>query len=171
MTKHWPLAVVLIVQLGFLGAMVGGQLHLRSTGTPITLRTVPVDPYDLLSGYYLDLRYEVEVKAGQPAPGGIESGDHFWITVRRGSEAWEYVNSTLWKPDPAPDLVLLPAVWRRGRAELVGAGRIYVPEAQRREAEERVLEFEGRGLVDLRVGEDGTLAVVRLRIGQHTFGE
>jgi hypothetical protein len=165
--RHWPLAVVLVVQLGFLGAIVGGQLHLRSTGTEITLRTVPVDPYDLLSGYYLDLRYEVEQKVGPL--GGAERGDLFWITVRRGPEVWEYVNSTPWKPDPAPDHVHLRAVWRGG-ARLVGADRLYLPEAQRDRAEQLTREFEGRGLVDLVVGEDGELAVIRLRLGEQSFG-
>ena len=53
MTRHWPLAVVLIVQIGVLVYLPAGQVRARLTGTEVTLRTAPVDPYDVLSGYYM----------------------------------------------------------------------------------------------------------------------
>ena len=171
MRSHGRLAVVLLVQAGILAAMAGRHVAVRTWGTAVTLRTTPVDPYDLMSGYYLVLRYEVEQPPASLLPKGLRRGDRLWLVVRRGEPAWELAAVARERPEPAADHVALPARWDGSRAAIDGADRVYVPEAQRGRAEQLQRENQSRGLVDLRVGSDGTVAVLRLRIGNASLGD
>ncbi|MFQ5844255.1 MAG: GDYXXLXY domain-containing protein [Planctomycetota bacterium] len=170
MGRHLPIVAVLAVQVGVLGFIVGRQLYARAAGVPVTLRTAPIDPYDVMSGYYLDLAYEVERDAREQVPPGLERGECIWLNLRKAPEAWELVSVTREPDAAADDHVSLPAVRKRFGVRLHGAGRLYLPETQRRRAGDRVREGPDRGLVDLRV-LGGTIAVVRLRLGDETFGE
>jgi len=171
MRSYGRLAVVLLVQAGILAAMAGRHAAVREWGAAVTLKTTPVDPYDLMSGYYLVLRYEVEQPPARLLPEGLRRGDRLWLVVRRGEPAWELAAVARERPEPAADHVALPARWDGSRAAIDGADRVYVPEAQRARAERLQRENQSRGLVDLRVGSDGTLAVVRLRIGGASLGD
>ncbi len=42
-----------------LGAMVWGRISLLQNGTQVVLKTAPVDPRDLLRGYFVRLRYDI----------------------------------------------------------------------------------------------------------------
>jgi len=167
--SHWRLAVVVLVQAGILGAMAGRHVAVRAWGTAVTLRTVPVDPYDLMSGYYLVLRYEVESPPELPA--GLRAGDRVWLVVRRGEPAWELEAVTRERPPAAADRAALAARWNGWRATIEGADRVYIPESQREAADKLSRDARGVGLVDLRVGSDGTVAVLRLRVGGASFGD
>jgi len=171
MRRYGRLAVVLLVQAGILAAMAGRHAATRAWGTAVTLRTAPVDPFDLLSGYHLVLRYEVESPPERLLPHGLRDGDRIWLIVRRAEPAWELEAVTRERPEPSADRVALPARWDGWRATIDGAGRIYVPETQRARAERLARTAQERGLVDLRVGGDGTVALLRLRIGGASFGE
>jgi hypothetical protein len=169
MRRHWPIAVVLLVQLSILAFVPAARIAARMSGTRVSLRTAPVDPYDPLSGYYMVLTYEVERRASEAAPVVVRRRDRFWLTVRRGEDGWTFDGLSRERPDVGGDRVALPARWNGRRMELVGAGRLFIPEAQRERAEE--LNRSGRGTVDLAVGADGTIAVLRLHLGGETFGE
>lgn len=167
MRRHWPIAAVLLVQLGILGIVPARHIGARLTGVAVTLRTEPIDPYDILAGYYVTLDYQVEHEAadrlGTPPP----HDSVWWIVVRRADPAWEFVSVGRERPEPAPDTVALKAKWRHGDFEIAGASRLYVPEAKRREAN------RGRtaALVDMKVGRDGTIALLRMRVGNEVYGE
>jgi len=178
MRRHWPLAVVLVVQAGILAAMATRHVVARTWGTPVTLRTAPIDPYDFMSGYHLILQYEVEEPPREMVPPDLVEGDRVWLVVRRAEPAWELAGVTRRRPEPREDHVALEARWTMrswsqagGRAEIDGAGRVYVPEARRERAERLARDREERGLVDLRIGPDGTVAVLRLRVGGESFGD
>ena len=170
MRRYGRLAVVLLVQTGILAAMAGRHAAVRTWGTAVTLRTAPVDPYDLMSGYYLVLSYEIESPPDRLAPADLRRGDRVWLVVRSAEPAWELETVARERPAPAADRVALPARWDGWRFEIEGAGRVYVPESQREAADRVIRNAQGKGLVDLRVS-DGTVAVLRLRIGGASFGE
>jgi uncharacterized membrane-anchored protein len=137
------------------------------SGVEITLKTRPIDPYDILSGYHVVLGYEVEEQA-HSALKDLGPGDVVWITLRRAEPAWEFVAASRERPDTGDDMVAVPAHFRERSPRIVGAGRLYVPEVQRKEAEGVA---RGEALVDARVGTDGTVALLRLRIEGKVFGE
>jgi len=63
------------------------------------------------------------------------------------------------------------ARWTRGRAAIVNAGKLYIAETQRDVVEDALGKVSRRALVDLRVGADGDVSVLRLRVGDQTFGD
>ena len=51
--------VIVVLQLTFLGAMIGQRTRLLKTGEKVLLKTQPIDPRSLFSGDYVLLRYEI----------------------------------------------------------------------------------------------------------------
>ena len=169
---HWKIAVVLAAQFAVLVAIPVRTLRTRATGADVTLWTAPIDPFDVMSGYYVTLAYEAErPPEGRPADRSPRERRDVWVTVRRGDPAWTPVSVTDERPDAAPDELSLRARWNGWRTEIVNAGRLYIPETQRQDVEAALDAVRRRGLVDLRVSQDGDVAVIRLRADGKTFGE
>jgi len=173
LSRVWPICIVLAVQVGLLAVVPARHMLARSFGTAITLKTRPLDPYDLLSGYYVTLRYEVEEAAHRELMSKendmLDRGDRVWIIIRRDQPAWKFVSVTSERPHTGsdPDTIALPAKFEYHEVRMVGATRLYVPETQRDEAGRA-----SRGaFVDARVGSDGTVALLRMRVGDKTYGE
>jgi uncharacterized membrane-anchored protein len=133
----------------------------RLRGTEITLRTVPVDPFDVLAGRYVTLSYAIELEATKHVSPGFRPGQLVWLTVERGDPAWTLVSVTADRPARASGQVSLRARWDRWRVSIEDASRLYVTEEVGREVDAR--PRTQADLIDLRVGEDGTPAVMRLR--------
>ena len=162
MREYGRVIAVVGIQLAILAAVPARQVRARLGGTEITLRTAPVDPMDVLAGHYVTLSYEIERDSSDHVQSGVSPGDEVWLTVAHGDPAWTLVSVTRERPAPASGRVSLRARWLRwGRAVVEGAGRLYVSEEQGAAVDAR--RTRGGDLVDLRVGEDGTPAVVRLR--------
>jgi len=67
----WRLALPLTLQTLLIVALPARNAYVFATGTTVVLQTVPVDPYDLLRGYYQTLSYEVsQVDRLADLPGG-----------------------------------------------------------------------------------------------------
>jgi uncharacterized membrane-anchored protein len=172
MARRWlPLTLVVAVQLVILALVPLRQVAARRTGTPVTLRTRPVDPYDVMSGYYVTLAYEVERPEGDESPPpGTEYDDPVYVIVAKDEPAWRFVGYAK-APIHTPDRLTLRARWQGYGAKLEGADRLYIPESRRHDVDEALGDVDRRALVDVRVADDGTIAVLRLRASGRTFGE
>jgi uncharacterized membrane-anchored protein len=53
------LAVPLFIQSLLIGSIAAQSIYALATGTTVVLKTMPVDPYDLLRGYYQVLSYDI----------------------------------------------------------------------------------------------------------------
>lgn len=53
------LGLVILIQTGVLLSMVWDRAAILNEGTPVLLKTEPVDPRSLFRGYYVDLNYEI----------------------------------------------------------------------------------------------------------------
>jgi len=53
------LGLIALLQTGVLLSMVWDRAAILNDGTPILLKTEPVDPRSLFRGYYVDLNYEI----------------------------------------------------------------------------------------------------------------
>lgn len=162
-----PLFAVLGLELLLLGTVPAEQLLALAAGEEVVLATRPVDPYDLLAGYYATLGYEIEDVPPALTPAELSEGERLWLTIERAEPAWRLVSVTRDRPAAAPDRATLRARWRHGRFELEQLKRFYVPEGQRHEATDAA---RGRGFVDARVGPGGAAALRRLRVGDRVFG-
>jgi len=168
MVRHWQIALVVGFQVAALAAIPMRALRTRAHGADVTLWTVPVDPYDVMSGYYVTLGYEAETPT---RPRDFQKGDAVWVTVRRGAPAWTQVSLGSDRPAATADEISIHARWNGWRAQIDNAGRLYMSEAEAGRASSVLAEARGRGLVDLKVDEDGNVSVLRLRVGDAAFGE
>lgn len=173
--SYGQLAFLLLFQLSILALVPAKKLMARLVGTDVTLATRPVDPYDPLAGYYVTLGYEIEVAAPvttaeSTARAELKNNRPVWLEVAPAAPAWTLVKIHTERPK-ARGKVFIRGTWRRSRARLEEASRLYIPEDQRDDVADALAKTKGRGLVDLKVGGDGTAVVLRLRVGGQTYGD
>ncbi|MBW4682089.1 MAG: GDYXXLXY domain-containing protein [Microcoleus vaginatus WJT46-NPBG5] len=57
--RAWRLWVPLLLQTVLIGSVPAQAIYTHITGKTVILQTAPVDPYDLLRGYYQTLSYDI----------------------------------------------------------------------------------------------------------------
>ena len=169
--RHGPFVAAVLCQLVLLAIIPARQLRARHTGTDVTLMTRPVDPYDVLSGYYVTLGYAVEQVPKDLQPKNLRSGMDIWLELGPAEPAWTLIALHTEPPTLNAGHVAIRGIWRHYEADLPAASRLYIPESDRQRVETALRQVNGRGLVDLRIASDGTAAVLRLRVGPQSFGD
>ena len=168
--NHAPFAAVVVLQLIVLAVLPARQIQARLTGTEITLKTRPVDPYDMLAGYYVTLAYQIEAVPEAMRP-PVKVDTPVWLEVTPGEPAWTLVRVHSQMPKVTTGRVAIRAVWRGRQADIPEASRLYIPEDERHIVADHLNSTRGQGYVDLRVGPDGTPIVLRLRVADRSFGD
>jgi len=182
---------VIALQVAILTLVPARQVRARLLGRPITLETGPIDPFSPFTGHHVTLSFRVERPVPGQAPTGLQPGDLVYLNVARGAPAWRLVSVTRTLPSPSPERVSIRARWGAyDSAEIEGARRFFVPEAKAKaltealsaerrrifDEVEKTKDLAARerlwntspGRVELRVDEDGHVALVRLRVGDVT---
>lgn len=165
-TTFFLLAVLL--QLAILAAVPAKQIHARLTGTLITIRTAPVDPYDFLSGYHVVLRYEISRPTPEQwasFPSGQSEEAVVYAVLKKGPEdVWllESLSETLPKNLP-PDQIAVRGRIRSGQIHY-GIEHFFIPEEGRGELESALRDNRERALAQIRVDKYGHAALIRLII-------
>lgn len=129
-TTRWFWAVV-AAQAVFLLAWAGWHEYVRATAPIVRLKTVPVDPRDLLRGDYMILRYEISsVRAPASAGPGERSGDEFWV-VLEPRDGYHVAAGASWtEPVLRPGQCAVKG-WRGKRGDTTyGIENYYVPEGK-----------------------------------------
>ncbi|MGC9504627.1 GDYXXLXY domain-containing protein [Baaleninema sp.] len=99
----WRLWVPLALQTLLILAVPARDAYTMAYGTRVILQTAPVDPYDMMRGYYQTLRYDIsQIETLQSLPGG----DRLFASHRRGSSYDFYV--VLEPPEPASETASQP---------------------------------------------------------------
>ena len=57
--RRWRFWIPLILQTALIAAVPAQAVYTHLTGRTVVLKTVPVDPYDLLRGYSQTLAYDI----------------------------------------------------------------------------------------------------------------
>ena len=159
------LAVAL--QVLILLGIVGRHQYTLATGTPILLKTAPVDPWDPFRGDYVRLNYEISsltkdkvAMTGSP----YRRGQSVWVTVAKGQEFWSAVavsdkrpavqngqvalraivefDNSAWDPAPGEPRTM-PQLFVR-----YGIEQFYVPEGEGKDLETRQRDMTVQALVD-----------------------
>jgi hypothetical protein len=168
--RWWPVAAVLVLQLGALAILPLRSASAIASGREITLRTRAYDPFDLLAGPYILLSYEVEETRRQGPNLDLPEDAPVYILVERAEPAWLGIGFAPVHGEGTRDRLWLRATWHAGRPMLDQARRLYGNEEQCREADELLRKAPDEGLVDLAVDEDGNVSPRRLHIAGRTFG-
>jgi uncharacterized membrane-anchored protein len=173
----WAFAAAVALQLAVLAAVPAPQAYTRLTGRTVILKTAPVDPYDVMSGYYVTLSYEISnlsrVSGGKALESKEDASDREAVTVyvvlREGADGvWEAESVQESWPDVPADRVVLKGRFRWRLIEY-GIERFFIPETAR-EAVEKDLRANREGArVEVKVDSFGRAALVRLLIGDRVY--
>lgn len=172
MTLGMRIALVVALQTVALAVMVGMKQYTLNTGTPVVLKTEPIDPRSLFSGDYVRLNYGISRLNLEQLAGDDEFGyhDRVYVVLERRDSYWEAVSVHRRQPEAASGQVVIKgevgnrfgAVWEsadkpRGKMKLIdvryGIENYFVPEG------------EGRDLERPKPGE-----VVSIRVAVDKFG-
>ena len=170
MLRWWPVALIVVLQLGALALLPRDASSARASGVEITLATRAVDPFDPLAGRFVVLRYRAEEAPPSAGVRELDDSTEVWLRVARGEDGiWAGVSVDREPGAATATERSLHARWDGHRAELVGAGRLYLPEEECLAADALLSERRGDGEVDLAVDASGNASPLRLRLGDEVF--
>lgn len=143
------LVIPLLIQAGLLFAIPAQSAYTYLTGRTVILQTVPVDPYNILTGYYQILSYEISAKTTlEKLPGSkdiLKDGNSFYVILQEEKstdekipKAWKPVGLSKEIPDSLPDnQVALKGKYRYGRVTY-GLEKYNIPEDQRNQINQNI---------------------------------
>ena len=169
--RHGLFVAALILQVVLLAGVPLAKIQARYTGRSVTLETRPVDPYDLLAGYYVTLAYAVELVPRNRRDPDLATDEPVWLELAPGTPAWTLVRAHAQLPQVSADHVIIRGQWRGTFADIPEASRLYIAETERADVDRALRSADGHGLVELRVGADGTPVPIHLRVAGRTFGD
>ena len=173
-----PLVAAVIaaaLQTAVIGYMVEGRASILRSGADIRLKTLPVDPRDLLRGDYVILSYPVStipksIVTGESPKGGTRA--RLFVRLKPGADGLWTAAGASFAALPAEEgsvvLRTLPFDYYEGADGGVpdtlfvqyGIERYYVPEGEGKVLEEARNQEELE--VEARVSKDGTAQIARL---------
>jgi uncharacterized membrane-anchored protein len=183
----WRLWVPLLFQAVLIIAVPARDAYTYVAGQPITLQTAPVDPYDILRGYYQTLSYDVSnVDTLRSLPGGD------WFNQYQGQpisfyvvlEAPEQANATPpqpWKPvrvsgDRPSDLTANQVAMQgqyNGWGITYGLETYYMPESRREEINADISQVQWQEreafVVDVKVDRGGNAVPISLWVRDRNY--
>ena len=161
----------LALQMLILLLVPAQKMRTRATGRDVVLKVAPVDPYSLLSGYYVTLGYEVGNRSAFPNHAQADDyGKAVYAILERGNDGvWrpQALSKTLPKNLPEYQIAL------RGRNEYerirYGIEEFYIPESQRQTIADDLQKHPDAARVEIKVDSSGNAALMRLRIEERVY--
>lgn len=177
--------IAVLIQLVILASVPAKKYYTLNTGTTVTLKPIAYDPYDILSGYYLRLNYDISMR-GVHRPRRIEQGDDQppltelekqFLNLNRGTVYGLLVpdpNSEFYKLDslsndmpekPGPDKVVIKGFKPSDyRGIEWGIEKYYIPETQRKRLDKKFRENMEDSKVYVKVDKFGNPAIKKIVI-------
>lgn len=156
--QRWAIAWIGL-QILALGGWAAVEAYRQQQGIVVRVRTVPVDPRDLLRGQYLILNYPFSRMAcGSP----LRPGQPVWVRLQDRGDFHEPDLCTVWEPPRERGTVVLQGTVATGGQLRFGVEKFFFPE--------QLTPPDTRNLtVDLRVLPDGAVRIERLRDGDRPW--
>jgi uncharacterized membrane-anchored protein len=141
-----------------------------ATGKSAVLKVEPVDPYSLLSGYYVTLAYEISRAASFPNAPELSDGDECYAVIEMGEDGiWKPVSLERELPaNQSGDRAVLLGRFRYGRIEY-GIEEFFIPETRRDAIADDLRDHPKEARVDIKIDSSGHAALERLRIEDRVY--
>ncbi|MEM9925062.1 MAG: GDYXXLXY domain-containing protein [Cyanobacteria bacterium P01_D01_bin.50] len=143
------LVVPLLIQAGLILSIPAQPVYTYLTGRTVILQTVPVDPYNILTGYYQILRYDISTKSTlEKLPGSkdlLNNGNSFYVILQEVKstgegipKAWKPLRLSKKLPNSLPDnQVALQGKYQYGSVKY-GLEKYNIPEDQRNQINDNI---------------------------------
>jgi uncharacterized membrane-anchored protein len=169
----WAFAAAVALQLAVLAAVPAPQVYTRLTGRTVILKTAPIDPYDVMSGYYVTLSYEISnprrIAGGEAFLKG-ENAAAVYVALREGADGvWEAESVHDAWPDVPPDRVIIKGRGLHYSLIEYGIERFFIPETAREAVEKDLRANREAARVEVKVDSFGRAALLRLLIGDRVY--
>lgn len=141
--------VPLLIQAGLILAIPAQPVYTYLTGKTVILQTVPVDPYNILTGYYQILSYDISTKSTlEKLPGSqdlLKDGNSFYVILEEQKstgegipKAWKPMRLSKKIPSSLPNnQVALKGKYRYGSV-IYGLEKYNIPEDQRNQINQNI---------------------------------
>jgi uncharacterized membrane-anchored protein len=167
-----------VVQALILVAVPARKVYTLRTGKTVVLKIQPVDPYNILSGYYATLGFDISRVDAFPnahnltneSSAGFADGSWCYAVIEKGGDG-------IWKPVSLERE--LPANLPENRAALLGRINgnwikygiedFYIPEAQRSHLADDLREHRDKARVEVKVDPSGHAALERLMVEDRIY--
>jgi uncharacterized membrane-anchored protein len=163
-------ALAVAAQLLILAAVPAQKIYTRATGRSVTLKMRPVDPYSVLSGYYVTLNYEIADSHSFANSDYSYDGERIYAILERQNDGvWRPVSLSKSRPTDLPEnRIAIRGRQAYSRIEY-GIEEFFIPEDKRAEIEEGLRKNHAQARVEIKVDSKGDAALVRLLIGNHVY--
>lgn len=172
-------------QFALLSTIALPAIYTLSTGTTVFLQTAPVDPYDLLRGYYQILNYDIADRAKlEKLPGGEllknkqpQTGE-FFVTLALPTKSGQQVSQPIAvsanRPTNLPSGQIAiqgnhraGSSWRNNIS--YGIEKFYMPEAQKDTVNNNIGRNPRKLLVEVKIDSNGHPVPVSLWVGTKNY--
>jgi uncharacterized membrane-anchored protein len=164
--------LAVLIQMLIVAAVPAKQIYTRLTGRLITIKTAIIDPYNILSGYYVILNYEISTSPLFDQINYPSKGKPSWVYVllKEGPNGvWVVDSAYKQKPDNIPqDKVLIKGESQYHRIEY-SVENYYIPEEKRSTIERDLRNNRDKTYAQIKVDRFGNAALESLRIGETTY--
>lgn len=167
---YW-FALALALQIVILVGVPAQKLVALRTGRSVILKVQPVDPYNILSGYYVRLNYDISRSDSFSTKVGANAGDTVFAVVEQQADGiWHPAELTSFLPDYMPYNRSGIRGKRMYNSIEYGIEQFYIPEAQRGAIEEDLRKHFDKARVEVKVDSKGNAALVKLMIEDRVYG-
>ena len=162
-------AVAVVAQLLILAAVPAQKIHIRATGKTIILKTAPVDPYSIMSGYYVTLGYEISNPRGLTGWEEGSKGKPVWVILKEDPNGiWNAVSVHDKKPAVEKDCVIIKGRISHWRIEY-GIESYFIPEDARDKVTDDLRKHSREAKVEVKVDSAGNAAITKLVIQDRIY--
>jgi uncharacterized membrane-anchored protein len=166
-------AAAVAAQVLILIALPLSKAYTRATGRTVILKVAPVDPYNILSGYYVTLGYDISRAESFPDAAGAQTpadgAEVFAVVEEQAGGSWRPVRLTAVQPSGLPPNQAFIR-GRRGRWRIeYGIEQFFIPEEKRGVIEEDLRKNLNEARVEVKVDAQGNAALVRLLIEDRIY--
>jgi uncharacterized membrane-anchored protein len=169
------------VQLLLLASVPAKAIYTLNSGTTVFLQTAPVDPVDLLRGYYQTLGYEISnLNTLAKLPGGelkqsLPNGQEVFVTLALPAagkaQAAQPIAAALKYPSTIPtNAVVLRGVIDRAQVKY-DLEQFYMPEQQQVKVNQDIDRARQTKslLLETKIGRDGRAVPVAIWVGEKSY--
>lgn len=173
--------LVLAVQFMMLASVPAASIHTQLTGTTIFLQTAPVDPYDILRGYYQILGYDISDRNQlKKLPGGklfekYKPGvQEFFVTVTIPNPPTQTAATAIAVSTQQPinlpsNQLAIRGTFSGGSQLNYGIEKFYMPEAQQQSVNQDIDRNRRNLLVEVKVDSNGHSVPMKLWVGNKSY--
>jgi uncharacterized membrane-anchored protein len=168
-----------LLQVVVLLCIPAQAVYTQLTGRTVRLQTVPIDPYNWLTGYSQTLSYDISrvaalEKLAGLKPSTVRTGSVIYVVLESGKkdQPWKPVNMSVDKPIAlAENRIALRGVVDRGTV-LYGLETYYMPENQKDEVNNTITKAQGTkkpAVVEVKIDRFGNGMAIAVEVGARRF--